>query len=149
MHRALRPLVLACTLLLAPSCSALHLDGPQIVNPVSAARTPDQRAYALIEAYGALLETATDIIRNPDTPIEAKRAFGQAEAAATPALETLEIAFAAYLRAQTDFESAPSGNASALTRATSALATAAQHLSAAVDAAQTPVSELEALVRAH
>jgi hypothetical protein len=76
MRHSRRAFALACTLALTPACAALHVGGPAISNPVDAAQTVDQRAYA-------------------NVPVEAKRALGRAEAVATPAVHSLEAAFAA------------------------------------------------------
>jgi hypothetical protein len=146
MRHPLRALALACALTLTPACAALHPSGPEIVNPISV--TPDQRAYALLGSYAALIETATGIVRDAAVPIEVKRALGRAEAAATPTVHTLEIAFAAYLRTRAGFEGASDGSQSAVARATAALNAAAQALSQAIDAAQAPITELQALVSA-
>ena len=145
MRHPLRILVLACALASTPACAALHL-GPQIANPISAAQTNDQRAYALIASYGALIETATTLVRDPGVPLEAKLALGRAEAAATPAVQTLEAAFAGYMRARFAFEAASHGDQSATTRAMNTLNAAAQALGNAVTAAEGPIKELQALV---
>ncbi|HCK83386.1 MAG TPA: hypothetical protein DHW63_02355 [Hyphomonadaceae bacterium] len=120
----------------------------EIVNPVSAARTLDQRAYALLHSYAAIIEEATDIVRDPAAPMAFKRALGQAERIATPAAETLEIAIAAYVNARADFEAATSESQPTLERAATGLTIAARRLGEAIAAAQTPVTELEELVRA-
>jgi hypothetical protein len=144
----MRALALACALALTSACASLQLGATRIENPVAAAHTLDQRAYALLHAYAAVLEEAADIARDPAAPLAFKRALGQAERAATPALETLQIAVSAYVRARADFEAASGENQSALDRAASAMAIAARRLSGAIEAAQAPVAELEGLVRA-
>lgn len=77
MRHPCRALALACALTLSPACAALHFTAP---NPIAAAQTTDQRAYALIQSYGALIETAATVVRDPSVPIEVKRAIGRAEA---------------------------------------------------------------------
>jgi hypothetical protein len=134
MRHPLRAFVLGVALALTPACAALQLGETQIENPMSAAQTLDQRAYALLNAYAAVIEEATDIVRDPSAPLAFKRALGQAERVATPAAETLQIAVTAYVRARSDFAAA--------------LTIAAQRLSQAIEAARAPVSELEDLVRA-
>lgn len=148
MKHPLRTLALACALAFTPACASLQLGGTQIENPVAAARTLDQRAYALLNAYAAVIEEATDIARDPAAPLAFKRALGQAERVATPAAETLQIAVAAYVGARADFEAATDASQPALDRAASALTIAARRLSDAIDAARAPVGELEDLVRA-
>lgn len=144
MRHPLRVLALACALTLTPACAALG--APHLANPVAAAHTIDQRAYALLNSYAAVIEEATDVVRDPAVPIAFKRAMGQAERAATPAAETLEIAVAAYVRARADFEA--SDGQTQLQRTTAALTVAAQRLNQAITAAQGPISDLEDLVRA-
>ena len=145
MKHPFRILALTCALTFTPACAALHLTTP---NPISAAQTNDQRAYAVIESYGALVETATIMVRDPSVPIEAKRAIGRAEAAATPSVQTLEVAFTAYLRARASYEAASRSDDNAMTRAISALNAAAQALSQAIGRAQAPVTELQSLINA-
>jgi hypothetical protein len=135
--------VVALTCALTPACAALHLTAP---NPISAAQTNDQRAYAVIESYGALIETATIIARDPSVPIEVKRAIGRAKAAATPSVATLEVAFTAYLRARASYEAGSRSDDNAMTRAVNALNAAAQALSQAIERAQSPVGELQSLI---
>jgi hypothetical protein len=149
MRQPLRVLLLACVLTLTPSCAGFRLDPPAISNPVDAAQTPDQRAYALLGSYAALVETATDIVRDPSVPIEAKRALGRAEAVATPTAQALEAAFAAYLRARNGFEAASGGDQSSVSRAASDLSNAAKALGDAIAAARAPIAALEALVKSH
>lgn len=148
MHRPLRTLALACALALTPACAALQIGETRIENPVAAGRTLDQRAYALLNAYSAVIEEATDIVRDPAAPLAFKRALGQAERVATPSAETLQIAVAAYVRARADFEASSGESEPALQRAAAALTIAARRLSEAIENAQTPISELEDLVRA-
>jgi len=145
MKHPLRALALTCALTLTPACAALHLTAP---NPISAAQTNDQRAYAVIESYGALVETATIIMRDPSAPIEVKRAIGRAEAVATPSVQTLEVAFTAYLRARAAYEGASPSDDNAMTRAVNALNAAALALSQAIGRAQAPVAELQSLINA-
>lgn len=148
MRHPLRVLALACALTLTPACAALQLGQTRIENPLAAAQTIDQRAYALLHSYASIVEEATDIVADPATPPAFKRALGQAERAATPSAETLHIAVTAYMRAVADFEAASGANQSTLQRATAALSVAAHRLSDAVAAAQAPIAELEGLVRA-
>ncbi|MBI3439723.1 MAG: hypothetical protein HY054_13940 [Proteobacteria bacterium] len=146
MKHPIRALALACALTLMPACAALHLNAP---NPIAAAQTTDQRAYALIQSYGALIETATSVVRDPSVPMAAKRAIGRAEAAATPAVSTLEVAFSAYLRARAAYEAASRADEAALTHALNALNAASQALAQAIDRAQAPLGELQSLINAH
>jgi len=117
-------------------------------NPVTAARTLDQRAYAILNTYAAVIEEATDIVRDPAAPLAFKRALGQAERIATPSAETLQIAVVAYVSARADFEAATDESQPALERAATGLTIAARRLNEAIQAAEAPISELEDLVRA-
>lgn len=148
MRHALRTLALALAIAATPACASVRAGQTEIVNPVSAANTLDQRAYALLHSYAAVIEEATDIVRDPAAPMAFKRALGQAERVATPAAETLEIAIAAYVSARADFEAATSESMPTLERAAAGLTIAARRLGDAIAAAQTPVTELEELVRA-
>ncbi len=145
MKHPIRALALACALTLTPACAALHLNAP---NPIAAAQTDDQRAYAVIESYGALVETASVIVRDPSVPIEAKRAIGRAEAAATPSVQTLEIAFSAYLRARAAYDATSRSDDAARTRALNVLNAASQALGQAIARAQAPVAELQTRINA-
>ncbi|MEZ5996067.1 MAG: hypothetical protein R3C25_09945 [Hyphomonadaceae bacterium] len=148
MRRILSVLALALLLAALPACAQLRIGDSQIDNPVAAARTLDQRAYALLNAYAAVIEEATDVVRDPATPVSVMRALARAERAATPAAETLEIAVAAYMRAQADFEAASSASQTDLERAASALTIAARRLNDAIAAAQAPIGDLEDIIRA-
>jgi len=149
MRHPLRVLALACALTLTPACAALQLGETRIENPIAAAQTIDQRAYALLRSYAAVVEEATDIVADPATPLAFKRALGQAERRATPAAETLNIAVTAYMRARADFDASSSASQATVQRAATALSIAARRLTEAVAAAQAPIAELEGLVRAH
>ena len=149
MIRPFRVLALAIALAATPACASLPLGETKLENPVAAARTLDQRAYALLHAYAAIVEEATDIIRDPAAPRAFKRALGQAERVATPAAETLAIAVRAYVRARADFEAGSGDDQSVVQRSATALTVAAERLSEAIQAAEAPIAELEGLVRAH
>ncbi len=148
MRYPLRTIALALALAATPACASIRAGQTEIVNPVGAARTLDQRAYALLHSYAAVIEEATDIVRDPNAPMAFKRALGQAEAVATPAAETLEIAITAYMNARADFETSTSESQPTLERAAMGLTIAARRLGEAIAAAQAPVTELEELVRA-
>jgi hypothetical protein len=148
MIKPVRMLALALALAATPACASLPIAETRLENPIAAARTLDQRAYALLHAYAAIVEEATDIVRDPAAPRAFKTALGAAERAATPAAETLGIAVRAYVQARADFEAASDESQPALQRAATALTITAQRLSEAMAAAEAPIAELEALVRA-
>jgi hypothetical protein len=146
--KPIRTLVLAIALPVTPACAALNIGETRFEIPASAARTLDQRAYAVLNAYAAVIEEATDIVRDPAAPLAFKRALGQAERVATPAAETLQIAVSTYVRARADFEAASSESQTRLERAATALTIAAQLLNEAIQRAEAPITELQDLVRA-
>lgn len=147
MRHPFRALALGVALAATPACASLQLGQTRIENPVAAARSMDQRAYAILHSYAAIVEEAGDIVRDPAAPLSLKRALGQAERAATPAVETLQISVAAFVRARSDYDSVSRADQPALERAAAALTIAANRLSEAIAAAERPVGELEALVR--
>lgn len=148
MKQPLRVLALTLALAATPACASLNVGQTRFENPATAARTLDQRAYAILSAYAAVIEEATDIVRDPAAPLAFKRALGQAERVATPAAETLQIAVNAYVRARADFEAATSESQPTLERAATGLTIAAQRLTQAMAQAEAPIGELEGLVRA-
>jgi hypothetical protein len=148
MTRPLRVIALAIALAATPACASLPFGETRIENPIAAARTLDQRAYALLHAYAAVIEEATDVVRDPATPAALKRALGQSECVATPAAETLGIAVRAYVQARADFEAISDESQPTLQRATTALTVAARRLNEAMAAAEAPIADLEALIRA-
>lgn len=148
MRHPLRALALSFAIAATPACASLQIGETRLENPAAAARTLDQRAYAILNAYAAVIEEATDIVRDPAAPLGFKRALGQAERVATPAAETLEIAVVAYIRARSDFEAASGQTQPSLQRAATALTIAARRLSEAMQAAEAPIAELEDLARA-
>lgn len=149
MRHPMRALALACALTLTPACAALQIGQTRMENPFAAAQTIDQRAYALLHSYAAIVEEATDIVADPATPIAFKRALGQAEQAATPAVEILQVATTTYVRARADFDASANASQTTLQRATTALSIAARRLSEAYADAQAPIAQLEGLVRAN
>src|SRR5690606_31349589 len=104
MRHPLRVLALSLALAAAPACAAFDLGASGIENPLAAAQTLDQRAYALLESYAAVLEEAADIVRDPATPDDVRRALARAEAAATPVVEALHAALAAHRAGEADQE---------------------------------------------
>jgi hypothetical protein len=147
MRHPLRALALGLTLAVTPACTALQTGETRLENPVAAARTLDQRAYAILHAYAAVVEEAADIVRDPNAPLPLKRALGQAERAATPAVETLQIAVVAYTRARADYDGSSAASQPGVASAAAALTIAANRLSEAIGAAERPLGDLEALVR--
>ena len=128
MRHPVRAIALALVLAAMPACAALQQIGEtRIENPASAARTVDQHAYALLLSYAATLEEAADLVRDPATPVEVRAALGRAERAATPVVEALAAALQAYRAGE--------GNQA--------------QLRAAIEAADTPIAEIQSLGRAN
>ena len=74
MRHPLRVLALACALAATPACASLQFGETRIENPIAAAHTLDQRAYAMLHAYAAVIEEATDIVRDPGRAARASSA---------------------------------------------------------------------------
>jgi hypothetical protein len=144
MRNPLRMMALAIALAAMPACAAVQT--PKLENPVSVARTADQKAYALLASYAAGLEEATDLIRDPLVPSQVKQVLVRAERAATPAAETLRIALVGYLRARADYE-AIGADRTRLERTAAALAIAAVRLDEAFLAARGPLGDFAALTQ--
>jgi hypothetical protein len=145
MPKKLRALALGVALALTPAGAACTSLSAKVENPLAAARTPDQAAFALLQTYASVLEEATDLVQRPNVPIEVKRALGAAESAATPALDLTRIAVVAYLRARADYESAR--DRPSLERAAAGLAIAGVRLEEAMRAARQPLGALQDAVR--
>lgn len=63
--------------------------GCQSANPVAAAQTPEQRAYAAYGTYVIFAEEAATLAENPTIPNHVKAALVRAEEAAKPAADAL------------------------------------------------------------
>lgn len=144
MRNPLRTMALAIALMAMPACAAVQT--PKFENPVAVARTADQKAYALLASYAAVLEEATDLVRDPLVPVQVKQALVRAERVATPVAETLRIALVGYLRARADYE-AIGADRTKLERTAATLAIAAVRLDEAFAAARGPIGEFAALTQ--
>lgn len=143
-HPATAALAALALCVAAPACTILR--PPDLPNPIADAKTPDQKALALIESYAAILEEATDLVAHPETPAAVRQALARAERAATPAIDVLRIAMATHLRAEADWQAAQTKDRSVLERASAALAIAGVRLSEAIAQASAPISALQTLV---
>jgi hypothetical protein len=137
LKRAGRALAFALALAATPACATMNLD-----NPVAIAQTADQKAYALLASYAAVLETAGALVRDPALPVETRRALIRAEAVATPAAGALRAAYVAYLRARAEYAAKPAASEDAA----ASMAVAAVRLEAAIEAATAPVGAMSALL---
>ncbi|KAF0186445.1 MAG: hypothetical protein IV086_08660 [Hyphomonadaceae bacterium] len=144
MRNPLRTMALAIALVSMPACAAMEI--PKFENPLSVARTADQKAYALLASYAAVLEEATDLVRDPLVPTPVKQALVRAERVATPAAETLRIALVGYLHARADYE-AIAKDRPTHERAAAMLAIAAVRLDEAFAAARAPLGEFAAIAQ--
>jgi hypothetical protein len=136
--------LMAIALLATPACASLRpLDAP---NPIAAAKTTEQKALAIIESYAVMLEEAADLVADPNVPLAVKRALGRAEQIATPAIDVVRIAFAQYLRARADMQTAQAKDSTAIERTSAALAVAAVRLNEALAQARTPIAALTSLI---
>ncbi|MDX2233505.1 MAG: hypothetical protein NW200_03320 [Hyphomonadaceae bacterium] len=141
----LRAALLAIALSVTPACAAFR--AADAVNTVAAAETADQKAYALLLGYAAVLEEATDIVADPETPPPVKTALARAERIATPAADMLRVAFATYLRARADYEAQIGADASRRERAAAAFVLAAQALDEAITRARDPFAAFTAALK--
>jgi hypothetical protein len=73
-------------------------------NPISAAQTPDQKAYALYGTFVVFEEQAASLIRNVSTPDSVKTVIRKADMAAKPVVEDLLSAARQYLQVQTQLK---------------------------------------------
>ncbi len=144
MRNPLRTMALAIALVAMPACAAMET--PKFENPLSVARTADQKAYALLASYAAVLEEATDLVRDPLVPTPVKQALVNAERVATPAAETLRIALVGYLHARADYE-AVAKDRPTHERAAAMLAIAAVRLDEAFAAARGPLGEFATIAQ--
>lgn len=65
-------------------------------NPITAAETHAQKAFAISASYNIVLESAADIVEDRSAPLELRRQIQAAEARTTPVVNELEDAFAEY-----------------------------------------------------
>ena len=83
--------------------AALTLAGCAGLNPIAAAETPAQHAYAIAASYNVLLESAADIVEDTSAPTELRRAVQATELRTTPVIDALEQSFAEYQVARAQF----------------------------------------------
>ena len=77
--------------------AAVALSGCSTFAPVRAAKTVEQKAFALYGTFAIYQEAGVDIVRNETLPIGVRRAVQNADAAAKPIADSL---LAATLEAQ-------------------------------------------------
>jgi hypothetical protein len=84
------------------ACFALAaLDLPGCANnPVTAAKTSAQRAYALYGLFVIVEEQGAQTVLDPNVPPEIKRAIRTADAKAKPTADTLQVMLQQYQAAQ-------------------------------------------------
>jgi hypothetical protein len=74
-------------------------------NPLSAAQSPDQKAYALYGTFVVFEEQAAVLVRSPSTPAEVKSAIRKADAVAKPVVDNLLGAARQYVSIQMQLKS--------------------------------------------
>ncbi len=80
------------------------LAGCQTANPIAAAETPEQRAFAAYGTFVILQETAADLAEDPAIPRGAKLRIIQAEERAKPVADSLLDAYTAFLIVKAEFD---------------------------------------------
>jgi hypothetical protein len=82
----------------------IALVGCKSANPIAAAETTEQRAYAAYGTYVIFAEKAADLAERPDIPNSAKLRLIQAEERASPVMNTLLDLIGEYetIRAEVD-----------------------------------------------
>lgn len=70
-------------------------------NPVSAAQTPDQRAYAVYGAFVISEEQGAKVATDPTVDVHVRQAIQAADAKAKPSADALLKAYQDYAHAQT------------------------------------------------
>lgn len=109
-------------------------------NPVAAAETPEQVAYAVFGTFAATQELALEVVRSEDVPLELRRGVQRAEGLAKPAADALLVGAQAVLRARAAFDSG--------TGPAEHVGTALAELERLTREAQGPVAQLVAAVQA-
>ncbi len=76
-------------------------------SPTGIAETTAQRGYAVLGEYNLLLEPIVEIIEDESAPLELRRALQNAEARATPVMDSLQAALERYTDARVAWASEP------------------------------------------
>lgn len=84
------------------------LSACQLFNPLSVAETASQRGYAIEKSYNILLEDALVIASAASTSNDVRQSIQRAEATATPIMDSLSDALAAYEVERAKFEAGQS-----------------------------------------
>lgn len=91
-----RNIALLCAAVLVTACGSL--------NPFSAARTLEQRAYAAYGSFVVFEEQGAKLIQSPEVPASVKRSIQQADRVAKPAADQLKAAADSLLTAKRQLE---------------------------------------------
>ena len=62
-----------------------------VVNPIRAAETAEQKAYAAYGTFVIFEEQAAQLVQSPEVPADVKQALREADAIAKPAADTLLV----------------------------------------------------------
>jgi hypothetical protein len=71
---------------------ALALGACASLNPFSAAKTTEQKSYALYGTFVIFEQQGAKLIQSPEIPNSVKRAIQQADAVAKPSIDQLKVA---------------------------------------------------------
>lgn len=80
------------------------LSGCQSANPMRAAETPEQRAYAAYGTFVIAQETAADLVEQQNIPRGVRLRIIQAEERAKPVADSLLDAYTEYLIIKAEFD---------------------------------------------
>lgn len=108
-------------------------------NPIAIAETPAQKGYAIERSYNILLEQGVSLARTSD---QVRAALQSAELRATPVVDSLSDALAAYEVARAEYELAVAARAEDVPRLTAQLTVVAQNLERWVAEARAALVEL-------
>lgn len=81
---------------------ATALSACATINPISSAKTVEQKVYATYGSFVVFEQQAAALMQSPDVPIEVKRAIQQADAIAKPAADQLFDATVALIKVKAE-----------------------------------------------
>lgn len=88
---------------------ALALGGCKSANPVAAAETPEQRAYAAYGTFVIFQEKAADIVEDTAIPRGVRLSVAQAEQRARPVAESLIATYVELIEVKAEFDAGDPG----------------------------------------
>jgi len=90
----------------------------QSANPIRAAETSEQRAYAAYGTFVIFQEMAADLVEQPSIPRNAKLAIVKAEERAKPVADSLLEAYVEFIRVKAEFQAGDTSQDALITAAT-------------------------------